>query len=334
MGTHPIFESDFGCLTVLEMLRVVTRRLATSNRVLKNDDKSGLNDFFRPSSEWEEPSGSKKSAGLAWPPKMLGSLTVGQLHELWYILLREKNVINTEKYHHWKKGHVYNYTHDPEEIIAESMANIKDRLKWYNERAAVLNGEKDPRQEKSIRMTNVYDTEPYGQDVALEKYKKPSSWFQPENYPANPNTHYIDQYYPQAIEQPVEISFNESLDWDKIQLKEDRYMQEHYHWAKVQNLWDHYVNKQKEMLSTEEYKMRLEDGYYPKEMPEWWRRRYSHENMWKYGIWPQHSVIAKREQLSKYQKEKINMARREIIKAEVPDHVMGPSVYHNGSKRS
>ena len=73
---------------------------------------------------------------------MLGSLTVGQLHELWYILLREKNVINTEKYHHWKKGYVYNYTHDPEEVIAESMANIKDRLRRYNERAAVLNGEK------------------------------------------------------------------------------------------------------------------------------------------------------------------------------------------------
>ena len=124
-------------------------------------------------------------------------------------------------------------------------------------------------------------------------------------------------------------------------------MQEHYHWAKVQNLWDHYVKKQKEILSTEDYELRVEEGFYPKEMPEWWRRRYrnrlsnlksvfvlvenffliskSHENMWKYGIWPQHSVIAKREQLSKYQKEKINMARREIRKAEVPNHVMGES---------
>ena len=37
------------------------------------------------------------------------------------------------------------------------------------------------------------------------------SWFQPENYPTNPNTHFIDQYYPQAVEQPVEISFNEDL---------------------------------------------------------------------------------------------------------------------------
>jgi len=311
------------------MLRIVlTRRLATS-RVLRKDpaeNKIGLVDFFRPSEEWAEPDQAEtRSAGIAWSPKMLGSLTVGQLHELWYILLREKNVINTEKYHHWKKGYVYNYTHDPEEVIAESMANIKDRLKRYNERAAVLNGEKDPRQEKTIRMTNLYDTEPYGQDVALEKHKQPSSCFQPENYPTNPNTHFIDQYYPQAIEQPVEISFNEDLDWDKIQLKEDRYMQEHYHWAKVQNLWDHYVKKQKEILSTEDYELRVEEGFYPKEMPEWWRRRYSHENMWKYGIWPQHSVIATREQLSKYQKEKINMARREIRKAEVPNHVMGES---------
>ena len=51
-------------------------------------------------------------------------------------------------------------------------------------------------------------------------------------------------------------------------------MQEHYHWAKVQNLWDHYVKKQKEMLSTEDYELRVEEGFYPKEMPEWWRRRY------------------------------------------------------------
>ena len=63
-------------------------------------------------------------------------------------------------------------------------------------------------------------------------------------------------------------------DWDKIQLKEDRYMQEHYHWAKVQNLWDHYVKKQKEILSNEEYQLRVSEGYYPEEMPEWWRRRY------------------------------------------------------------
>ena len=47
--------------------------------------------------------------------------------------------------------------------------------------------------------------------------------------------------------------------------------------------------------------------------------------MWKYGIWPQHSVIATREQLSKYQKEKISLARRDIRKAEIPNHVMGES---------
>ena len=32
----------------------------------------------------------------------------------------------------------------------------------------------DPRQEKSIRMTNLYDTDSYGQDVTLEKHKQPS----------------------------------------------------------------------------------------------------------------------------------------------------------------
>ena len=130
-----------------QMLRIVTRRLATA-RVLRNDshpdgDKIGLVDFFRPKEEWAEPDqANAKPAGIAWSPNMIENLTVAQLHELWYILLREKNVINTEKYHHWKTGYVYKYTHDPEEVIAESMANIKDRLKRYNERAEVLNGEK------------------------------------------------------------------------------------------------------------------------------------------------------------------------------------------------
>jgi len=308
------------------MLRVVTRRLATA-KILRTSDndatsKTGLTDFFRPRDEWADPlQQAALSGGIAWSRKMIDNLTLVQLHELWYVLLREKNVINTEKYHYRQKGVTYSFTHDPEEVIAESMANIKDRLKWHNERAAVLNGEKDPRQEKTIRMTNLYDTEPYGEDVTLEKFKQPSSWFEPENYPSNPNTHFVDQYYPQAIEQPVEISFNEDLDWDKMQLKEDRYMQEHYHWAKVQNLWDHYVKKQKEILSKEEHELRMKEGFYPKDMPEWWRRRYSHENMWKYGIWPQHSVIANREQLSKYQKEKISLHRRHIRMANVPDHI-------------
>ena len=129
------------------MLRIVTRRLTTTRSLRKdvheNQDKIGLVDFFRPSEEWVEPEqADPKAAGTVWSPKIIGSLTVSQLHELWYILLREKNVINTEKYHHWKKGYTYRYTHDPEEVIAESMANIKDQLKRYNERAAVLNGEK------------------------------------------------------------------------------------------------------------------------------------------------------------------------------------------------
>lgn len=289
-----------------------------------NDTEVGLKDFFRPENERLSFEGDNEyRPGLAWSPDMLNGLTIKQLHELWYILLREKNIINTEKYHAWKSGKSYQVTHDPEEVICESMANVKKRLKDWNNRAAVINGKLGSKHERRIRMTNMYDTNEGGTVSELETSKEPHSWEQPEHFPENPNTHFIDQYYPQAIEQPVEIAFNGKIDWDKMQLKEDRYMQEHLYWAKVQNLWDVYVSKQKSMLSEREYEFRVEEDFYPNEMPAWWRKRHSHENMWKYGIWPQHSIIAKREELSKYQSEKIPMARRDIRMDSQPDYVIG-----------
>ena len=69
-------------------------------------------------------------------------------------------------------------------------------------------------------------------------------------------------------------------------------MQEEFYWLKCQKMWEYYVRKQKFHLSSEDWKTRKEDGFYPKEMPKWWRDRHSHPDMWKYGIWPQHSLLA------------------------------------------
>ena len=69
-------------------------------------------------------------------------------------------------------------------------------------------------------------------------------------------------------------------------------MQEEFYWLKVQKMWDYYVRKQEFNLTPEEWKIRKEDGFYPAEMPSWWRECHSHSDMWKYGIWPQHSLIA------------------------------------------
>ena len=62
----------------------------------------------------------------------------------------------------------------------------------------------------------------------------------------------------------------------------------------------------------------LKEDYYPKEMPYWWRMRYSHKNMWKYGIWPQHSVIAHKDHLTKNQKKKILFTRDDYFKESQP----------------
>ena len=39
-------------------------------------------------------------------------------------------------------------------------------------------------------------------------------------------------------------------------MKEDKEMQEHFHWAKVQNLWEFYVAQQKELLEPELFALR------------------------------------------------------------------------------
>ena len=69
------------------------------------------------------------------------------------------------------------------------------------------------------------------------------------------DTHHINNYYPMDVEQPAAISFYdkngkkqtlihfkkiEILDMDKMSLREDAAMQEHYFFAKINKMWTHY----------------------------------------------------------------------------------------------
>ena len=69
-------------------------------------------------------------------------LTITRNHtcifKLWYVLLRERNIIKTEKYAYWKDGKNYNINVDPEETVAESMYNIKQELSSRKRQAKVL----------------------------------------------------------------------------------------------------------------------------------------------------------------------------------------------------
>ena len=104
------------------------------------------------------------------------------------------------------------------------------------------------------------------------------------------------------------------LDMDKILLQEDRRVQEHYHWAKVEELWNFYLKQQKEILGPVEWTQRCKEDFYPKEAPLWFKKRFEHENMWKYGIWPQHSHLAHREHYNKHQKERIELTELDYYK--------------------
>ena len=55
------------------------------------------------------------------------------------MLLRERNLIKTEKYEAWKANVQYSHITDPEEIIVESMANVKKEIERYNKRSRTFN---------------------------------------------------------------------------------------------------------------------------------------------------------------------------------------------------
>ncbi len=55
---------------------------------------------------------------------------------------------------------------------------------------------------------------------------------------------------------------------DKMSLREDAAMQEHYFFAKINNMWNHYRGKQSALLDPEEYQKRLQDGFYPEKVPD------------------------------------------------------------------
>jgi len=262
----------------------------------------GLADFFRHPAFWGSGTDVTTSmSGKPWNRSFLKDLTHSELHELWYILLRERNILKTEKYAFWKKGESYDVPVDPESTIAESMFNIKQEIKHRKRQAKILKGEP----ERSMKITTMYDTSPAleGKTVELDSHKTPPTLEKPVGYPDDPNTHHIANFYPQDIEQPVEIAFYDKNDIDKLGLKEDADMQEDFYWTKVQKLWEYYVSQQKKNLSPKDWKIRLEDGFYPREMPTWWREMHSHKNMWKYGIWPQHSLVA--HEKANHQKKKI-----------------------------
>jgi len=266
----------------------------------------GLKDFFRPVEDWENiVSMSANFSGAEYTPEILKSFKNEQLHELWYVLLRHKNLIRTEKYEAWRKKKTYEYKTDPEEMIAHSMFNIKEEIKRRSQTV-----QRKKRRPRRMEMTTMYDVSAVGSgsEVELDAHVLPPTIEPPKGYPENMDTHHINNYYPMDVEQPAAIAFYDKNEMDKMSLREDAAMQEHYFFAKINNMWKHYKGNQSALLSPEEYQKRLEDGYYPEKVPDWFRDMFTHDDMWMYGIWAQHGVLAHKEVLSG-QKERPFLSR-------------------------
>ena len=63
--------------------------------------------------------------------------------------------------------------------------------------------------DEEMTVTTLYDVSPAmeGNRVKLDRHKVPPTLTPPAGYPADKNTHHISNYYPQDVEQPVEIAF-------------------------------------------------------------------------------------------------------------------------------
>jgi len=275
---------------------------------------SGLSEFFRETEFFGKPEHEQPKYGQAYRQDQLEAMTGAQLHELWCVLIRQRNVFLTEQHFAWQKDIEYRCDDDPVRIIHQSLEAIKKQMKVIDDRVNNLRRREERR--TSMRMTSLYDVSETGTQMEMDRRATPAYWHReggsdgsfgaPAHYPLNPDTHGLALYQSQDVEQPFYASTWEGGDWDKMALKEDRRMQEHFHWAKVQNLWDYYVDYQEESLGPDEYALRTKQDFYPSEAPEWFRARYSHPNMWKYGIWPQHSTLGEADHLRKKGMRKVH----------------------------
>lgn len=293
----------------------------TTKEDTKESNRQGLMDFFNENSFNGRPSNDKSRHGQPYQKEQLESMTSSQLIELWYVLLRERNVLLTEQHFAWQRDIEYYSDEDAVRNISISMDNIKKQLKVINDRVNMIR-RKDERR-RTMRITTLYDTSEYGHEIELDKNATPAyfdsekGYAVPAGYPLNQDVHGIKLYQSQDVEQPFEANTWEGGDYDKLALKEDKRLQEQFFWTKVQNLWNYYVEQQEEMLDPDEFKLRKEQDYYPVEAPEWWRERYSHPNMWKYGIWPQHSTMALDEHMRPKGMRHVHMMDQQELALEV-----------------
>lgn len=228
--------------------------LKTSSTFLHSSSRNlGLNEFF------DDPENFGKNditTGCAWTKDLLRRKSAVDLHKLWFVLLKERNMLITQEY--------YCMDHDepiqgPDRLdkVAESMSNLRDVIdERQSAKNVLLYGRTD--KEGGEYRKNVF---------GFVYYYKNKEHLMPK-----------EMKNKQLGDSPAEIaSFNSKIEEMHLRMYEKRQ-------RNLKN-FNHVIN-----LAYKQVRRANPD--LPRSPPQWWRKRFHCQ--WKYGMFPKTTVLFNR----------------------------------------
>jgi len=214
--------------------------------------KLGLEEFFDSPSNFGK---DQIKTGCSWSKDLLRRKSAVELHQLWFVLLKERNMLNTQEY--------YCLDNDkpipgPDRLdkVAESMSNLRDVIdEREHAKNMILYGRKD-KEGGEMRKSSVGA-------VYYHKYKE-------HLLPKHLNRNYYG-------DQPADIaSFHPKIEEMHLRMQERR--------EKNRQNMNFLIRKQWSQ-------MRKSNPDLPLQKPLWFRNRF--KSTWKYGIHPRVRVLFK-----------------------------------------
>ena len=210
----------------------------------------GLEEFFdNPSNFGKE----QIKSGCSWSKDLLRRKSAVELHQLWFVLLKERNMLNTQEHYCLD---IDKPVPGPDRLdkVAESMSNLRDVIdERESAKNMLLYGRKD-KEGGEMRKSA----------VGAVYYHKFKEHLLPKEY--NKNYH---------GDQPADIaSFHPKIEEMHLRMQERR--------EKIRTNFNFLIKKQWSQ-------MRRSNPNLPLKQPAWFRKRFA--STWKYGIHPRMRVF-------------------------------------------
>ncbi|CAK8690248.1 unnamed protein product [Clavelina lepadiformis] len=212
----------------------------------------GLEEFFDNPENFGK---LKIRSGMAWSVDLLRRKSTEDLHKLWFVLLKERNMLNTLEQYCIDEDEPMPGP-DRLEKVAESMSNLRDVIEEREEAKNMLvHGTPDG-------IGGEWRKNPLGATY-FYKYKE----------------HLIPEHLQEIKrgDKPADLAyFSPKLEEWHLRLEEKRLKKRGgFHF----------------LLATKYGQIRARNRHLPKKMPEWWKRKF--RTKWLYGIHPQMRIFMK-----------------------------------------